>query len=48
MVAFLPEETVKCPSCKKYYRRLVIDNAIKTCPRCLNSKHLKDENNDNN
>ena len=29
-------ETFKCSRCRQEFRRMAIDNQIKTCPRCLN------------
>ena len=36
-------ETFKCSRCRQTYKRMAIDNEVKTCPPCLNGKD-KDEN----
>lgn len=31
-------ETFKCSRCRQWFRRMLIDDEIKTCPTCLNGK----------
>ena len=36
-------ETFKCSRCRQQFRRMAIDDKIKTCPRCLNGEESEDE-----
>lgn len=36
-------ETFKCSRCRRKYRRMAIDDKIKTCPKCLNSTESEEE-----
>ena len=35
-------EEFKCSRCRQQFRRMAIDNQIKTCPSCLNGKDEDD------
>ena len=31
-------KSFKCSRCRKWFRRMAIDDKVKTCPTCLNGK----------